>query len=56
LDKSELTGANPPLRPKQVWSISTKLQMEDSKRDLARFNLAIDSKLRGRDVVAPKVE
>jgi integrase len=39
-----------------VWSIRTKLQMADRKRDLALFNLAIDSKLRGCDIVALKVE
>jgi len=47
-NKGKLTGAKPPLRPKHVWSIRTKLQMADRKRDLALFNLAIDSKLRGR--------
>jgi len=55
-NKGKLTGAKPPLRPKHVWSIPSKLQMADRKRDLALFNLAIDSKLRGCDVVAPKVE
>ncbi len=55
-NKGKLTGAKPPLRPKHVWSIRTKLQMADRKRDLALFNLAIDSKLRGCDVVAVKVE
>jgi integrase len=55
-NKSELTGAKPPLRPKHVWSIRTKLQIEGRARDLAMFNLAIDSKLRGCDVVAIRVE
>jgi integrase len=55
-NKGKLTGAKPPLRPKHVWSIRTKLQMSDRKRDLALFNLAIDSKLRGCDVIALKVE
>ncbi len=55
-NKGKLAGAKPPLRPKHVWSIRTKLQMADRKRDLALFNLAIDSKLRGCDVVALKVE
>src|SRR5918994_388739 len=55
-NKGKLTGAKPPLRPKQVWSIRTKLQIEGRTRDLAMFNLAIDSKLRGCDVVALKVE
>src|SRR3981081_4853869 len=55
-DKGKLTGQKPPLRPKHVWSIRTKLQIEGNMRDLAMFNLAIDSKLRGCDVVALKVE
>src|SRR5205823_925789 len=55
-NKGKLTGAKPPLRPKQVWSIRTKLQVEGRTRDLAMFNLAIDSKLRGCDVVSLKIE
>src|ERR1700681_2845026 len=55
-NKGKLTGAKPPLRPKHVWSIRTKLQIEGRIRDLAMFNLAIDSKLRGCDVVAIRVE
>jgi integrase len=55
-NKGKLTGAKPPLRPKHVWSIRTKLQIEGRVRDLAMFNLAIDSKLRGCDVVAVRVE
>jgi integrase len=55
-NKGKLTGAKPPLRPKHVWSIRTKLQIERRVRDLAMFNLAIDSKLRGCDVVAIRVE
>src|SRR5467141_2718244 len=55
-NKGKLTGAKPPLRPKHVWSIRTKLQIEGRIRDLALFNLAIDSKLRGCDVVALRVE
>jgi integrase len=51
-NKGKLTGAKPPLRPKHVWSIRTKLQIEGRARDLAMFNLAIDSKLRGCEVVA----
>jgi integrase len=55
-NKGKLTGAKPPLRSKHVWSIRTKLQIEGRARDLAMFNLAIDSKLRGCDVVAIRVE
>jgi integrase len=54
-NKGKLTGAKPPLRPKHVWSIRTKLEIDGRARDLAMFNLAIDSKLRGCDVVAIKV-
>ena len=55
-NKGKLIGAKPPLRPKHVWSIRTKLQVEGKTRYLALFNLAIDSKLRGCDVVAVKVD
>ena len=55
-NKGKLIGARPPLRPKHVWSIRTRLLLEGRIRDLALFNLAIDSKLRGCDVVAIKVE
>ncbi len=55
-NKGKLTGAKPPLRQKHVWAIRTKLQIEQRVRDLAMFNLAIDSKLRGCDVVALKME
>ena len=55
-NKDKLVGAKPPLRPSHVCSIRTKLQIEGKKRDLALFNLAIDSKLRGCDVVAVRVD
>src|SRR5262249_25118731 len=55
-NKGKLIGAKPPLRINQVWSIRTRLMIEGRTRDLAMFNLAIDSKLRGCDVVAVKVE
>lgn len=55
-NKGKLVGPKPPLRPSHVWSIRTKLQIDDKKRDLALFNLAIDSKLRGCDVVSIRVE
>jgi hypothetical protein len=47
-NKGRMIGAKPPFRPKHVWAIPTKLQIEGRIRDLAMFNLAIDSKLRGR--------
>ncbi len=42
-NKGKLIGPKPPLRPKHVWAIRTKLQLEKRTRDLALFNLAIDS-------------
>ena len=55
-NNGKIVGAKPPLRPKHVWSIRTKLQVGGKIRELALFNLAIDSKLRGCDVVALKVD
>jgi integrase len=55
-NKGKVIGPKPPLLARHVWSIRTKLQIEGRTRDLAMFNLAIDSKLRGCDVVAIKVE
>ncbi len=55
-NKGKFTGPKPPLQAKHVWAIRTRLQLAERKRDLALFNLAIDSKLRGCDVVALKVE
>jgi integrase len=55
-NKGKLIGAKPPLRPNQVWAIRTRLLIERRTRGLALFNLAIDSKLRGCDVVALRVE
>jgi integrase len=55
-NKGKMIGAKPPLRTKNVWSIRTNLQVAGRIRDLAMFNLAIDSKLRGYDVVSLKVE
>src|SRR5690348_13598268 len=55
-NKGKLIGAKPPLRSKHVWSNRTTLQVEGQTRDVAKCNLAIDSKLRGCDVVALKVE
>ena len=50
-NKGKLTGQKPPLLPKHVWAIRTKLHLDGRIRDLALFNLAIDSKLRGCDLV-----
>lgn len=50
-NKGAFVGPKPPLKPKQVWSIRLNLQREGRTRDLALFDLAIDSKLRGCDLV-----
>jgi len=55
-NKGKFIGAKPPLKPKHVWAIRTRLQLARRRRDLALFNLAIDSKLRACDVVRLKVE
>ena len=56
MEQGKMIGPKPPLRPKHVWGVRTKLQLEGYPRDLALFNLAIDSKLRGCDVVSLRVE
>lgn len=53
-NKGKLIGQKLPLKASQVWSIRTLLTKSGNKRDLALFNLAIDSKLRGCDLVALK--
>ena len=55
-NKGKLIGPKPPLQPKHVWAIRTRLQLARQARDLALFNLAIDSKLRGCDLVNLRVE
>jgi integrase len=54
-NKGKVTGAKPPLSPKHVWSVRTRLQLLKGLRDLALFNLAIDSKLRGCDLVGLRI-
>ena len=54
-NKGRLIGQKRPLLPKHVWSIRVRLEMADNKRDLALFNMAIDCKLRGCDLVRLKV-
>src|SRR5262249_16840554 len=54
-NKGKLTGAKPPLSPKHVWAVRTRLQLLKRFRDLALFNLAIDSKLRGCDLVGLRI-
>ena len=48
-------GPKPPFEPKHIWAIRTRLQHEGRTRDLALFNTAIDSKLRGCDLVRLRV-
>jgi hypothetical protein len=50
-NKGLIVGQKRPLLPRQVWSIRVRLEMSGSARDLALFNLAIDSKLRASDLV-----
>lgn len=50
-----IIGPKPPLKPKHIWALRTRLQHEGRTRDLAMFNLAIDSKLRGCDLVRLRV-
>lgn len=54
-NKDKLVGQKPPLKPKDIWSIRIYLQNAHAVRDLAMFNLAIDSKLRGCDLVGLRV-
>jgi integrase len=54
-NKGRLIGQKRPLKPKEVWAIRVRLQLERRTRDLALFNLAIDSKLRGCDLVRLRV-
>ena len=53
-NRGKITGAKPPLSPKHVWAVRTRLQLLKRFRDLALFNLAIDSKLRGCDLVGQR--
>ncbi len=55
-NKGRIIGQKPPLKPKYVWAIRTRLQMAKNWRDLAMFNLAIDSKLRGCDLVRLRIQ
>ncbi|MFO1144282.1 MAG: tyrosine-type recombinase/integrase [Amaricoccus sp.] len=55
-NKGRIVGQKRPLQPKHVWSIRVRLEMADNPRDLALFNMAIDSKLRGCDLVRLRVK
>lgn len=54
-NKGKLVGQKPPLKLKDIWTIRIHLQNAHAVRDLAMFNLAIDSKLRGCDLVSLRV-
>ena len=54
-NKGKFIGQKSPLTQQQVWAIRVRLQLADHKRDLALFNLALDSKLRGCDLMLLKV-
>jgi len=55
-NKGKLVGQKSPLKLKQVWAIRIRLQIADNVRELALFNLAIDSKLRSCDLVKIRVK
>ena len=55
-NKGRLVGQKRPLKPKDVGAIRVRLHLEHRTRDLALFNLAIDSKLRGCDLVRVQVD
>ena len=54
-NKGKLVGQKLPLKLKEIWAIRVRLQLASNRRDLALFNLAIDSKLRGGDLVKMKI-
>src|SRR5947208_9042872 len=54
-NKGKLIGQKPPLKLKEIWAIRIRLQLDHRTRELALFNLAIDSKLRGCDLVGLRV-
>jgi integrase len=55
-NKGKLTGQKPPLKLREIWAIRTRLQMASNIRELAMFNLAIDSKLRACDLTRLQVQ
>jgi hypothetical protein len=54
-NKGRPTGQKPPLKLKEIWAIRVRLQLSSRVRDLAMFNLAIDSKLRACDLTKLRV-
>lgn len=54
-NRGRIIGQKRPLLPKHVWAIRVRLEIVENIRDLALFNMAVDSKLRGCDLVRMKV-
>lgn len=54
-NKGRIIGQKRPLLPKHVWSIRVRLELANNRRDLALFNMAVDSKLRGCDLVCLRI-
>ncbi len=54
-NKGKLLGRKPPLRLKEIWAIRIRLHLAHRVREFALFNLAINSKLRGCDLVGLRV-
>ena len=54
-NKGKLVGQKAPLRVRDIWAIRVRLQLAEKTRDLALFNLAIDSKLRACDLTKLRV-
>ena len=54
-NKGKLVGQKAPFKLKEIWAIRVRLQLAERRRELALFNLAIDSKLRGCDLVKLRV-
>jgi integrase len=54
-NKGKLIGQKPPLKLREIWALRTRLEMAGKTKELPLFNLAIDSKLRGRDLVQLRV-
>ena len=54
-NKGRIIGQKAPLRQQEIWAIRTRLEIANNTRELALLNLAIDSKLRGCDLVSLKV-
>ncbi len=55
MERWSVVRAKKALKPNQIWQIRFFLEHEDRQRDRAHFDLAIDSKLRGCDLVKLKI-